>query len=368
VPSAPRVFLTLALAAGSADAGAAPGAPASDYAKGYQKGYAAATARPTTGDTAQPGPPALAHRGDRERTTGLPAGAEIGGFLSPRGLPPRPGRFIVTDTGLVFHSADGRLAQTYPLVGPVRLREGRRWRLPMVSLAYADSALGRPVYVFRIDGGVFGTEAPGPLLDVAGRPPWLDSVPSPQSRPDRPLVNPRDTAAVWLVTRSIERSAYADTLYALFGRPARPAGLVGNRGRRAGRLGEYIVSRDSLALDPARMSSEEQLRHAMAHELAHRWQARAPLQLRTLWQGIVAIPDSRRYGHKSVSEHQAEAIAFAVHFLQTTAAAPDPAAASLLEQYELLVPGTGVLTRYLALHPAYARHPLRRLLTTGARD
>ena len=116
------------------------------------------------------------------------------------------------------------------------------------------------------------------------------------------------------------------------------------------------------------MSSEDQLRHAMAHELAHRWQARSPAQLRTLWQGIAAIPDSRRYGHNSVSEHQAEAIAFAVHFLQTTAAAYDPAAVSLLEQYELLVPGTGTMARYLALQPTYARHPLHRMLTTGARD
>jgi hypothetical protein len=346
-------LLALALAV------SASGEPPADDAKGY-------TAIAVT-DTSRPAPVA-AYRRDGERTTGLPTGAEIGGFLSSRGLPPRPGRFIVTDTGLVFHSADGRLAQTFPLIGPVHQRDGRRWRASMVSLAYADSALGRPVYVFRVDGGVFGTEAPGPLLDVAERPRWLDSVAAPRWRPDRPLVNSRDTAATWLVTRSIERSAYADTLYALFGRPARPAGLVGSRGRSAGRLGEYIASRDSLALDPARMSSEEQLRHAMAHELAHRWQTRAPLQLRTLWQGIAPIPDSRRYGHKSVSEHQAEAIAFAVHFLQATAAAPDPAARSLLLQYELLVPGTGVMTRYLALQPIYAGHPLRRLLTTGALD
>jgi hypothetical protein len=348
-----RPLLALALAV-PASAG-----PASDAANGYAAVAAADTARPGLSP---------AHRRDPARATGLPAGAEIAGFLSSRGLPPQAGRFIVTDTGLVFLSADGRLAQTYPLIGPVRLREGRRWRAPAVSLAYADSALGRPVYVFRVDGGVFGTEAPGPLLDVAGRPRWLDSVAPRDWRPDRPLVNPRNTAAIWLVTRSIERSTYADTLYALFGRPARPAGLVGESGRRAGRLGEYIASRDSLSLDPARMSSEAQLRHTLAHELAHRWQARAPVQLRTLWQGIAPIPDRRRYGHNSVSEHQAEAMAFAVHFLQATAAAPDPAAASLLEQYELLVPGTGVMTRYLALQPIYALHPLRQMLTTGARD
>lgn len=346
-----RLLSTLALAALLA------GESASDPTEGYTP--AADTARPYGAATG---------REDRERVTALPVGAEIGGFLSPRGLPPRPGRFIVTDTGLVFLSADGRLAQTYPLIGPVRVRDGRRSRMTTVALAYADSTLGRPVYVFRVDGGVFGTESPGPLMEMAERPRWLDSISSRDLRPDRPLVSPRDQAAIWLIVRSIERSAYADTLYALFGRPSRSTGLVGHRGRKAGRLGEYIASRDSLALDPARMSSEDQLRHAMAHELAHRWQARSPGPLGTLWQGVGRIRDTRRYGHDKVSEHQAEAIAFAVHFLQVSASAPRSAAAALLEQYELLVPGTRAMTRYLALQPIYFRHPLRRMLTSGTRD
>ncbi len=339
-------------------AAAAAGPTASDVTDGY--GTVAAGADTARGVEVRT--PAI---GLGERLNALPVGAEIGGFLSPRGLPPRPGRLVVTDTGLVFLSADGQLAQTYPLIGPVRIRQGRPWRAPMVSLAYADSAMGGLVYVFRVDGGVFGTATPGLLLDVAARPRWLDSVPSREARPDRPLVNPRDTAAIWLVTRTIERSRFADTLFALFGRPARSAGLVGIRGRHAGRLGEYIASRDSVALDPARMSSEEQLRHAMTHELAHRWQARSPGQVRTLWQGVAPIPDRRRYGHNSATEHQAEAIAFAVHFLQVTAV-PSGASVSLLEQYELLVPGTATMARFLALQPVYEHHPLRALLT-GAR-
>jgi hypothetical protein len=292
-------------------------------------------------------------------------GAEIEGFLSSRGLPPRPGRFVVTDTGLVFHSVDGRLAQAYPLVGPLRVRDGRRWRAPAISLAYRDSTDGRPVYVFRMDGGVFGTAMPGPLLDLAGRPKWLDSLASREWRRDRPLVSLHDTAAARRVNRRLERSAYADSLYTLFGRPYRRVGLVSKRGRAAGRLGEYITSRDSLALDPARMTSEDQLRHALAHELAHRWQARAPGQLRTLWQDVPGIRDARRYGHRNPSEHQAEAVAFAVHFLQVTASSSATDGASLLDQYELLVPGTGAVARYLALQPIYQHHPLRRLLTVG---
>ena len=77
---------------------------------------------------------------------------------------------------------------------------------------------------------------------------------------------------------------------------------------------------------------------------------------------MAPIPDRRRYGHSSVSEHQAEAIAFAVHFLQATASASG-ASGSLLEQYELLVPGTATMARFLALQPIYANHPLRSLLT-----
>jgi hypothetical protein len=332
------------------------GTPRPDGSSGYAAMAAGDTARPYLG----------VGEGDRRPAlTALPVGAEIEGFLSSRGLPPRAGRFLVTDTGLVFSSSDGRLSQTYPLVGPLRVRDGRRWRAPVISLAYRDSSDGRSMYVFRMDGGVFGTTAPGPLLDLAGRPRWLDSMAAREWRPDRPLVSLFDTAAARRVNRRLERSGYADSLYALFGRPARRVGLVGTRGRAAGRLGEYIASRDSLALDPGRMTSEDQLRHAMAHELAHRWQARAPEQIRTLWKDVRAIPDPRRYGHRNPSEHQAEAAAFAVHFLQATAASPAADGAPLLEQYELLVPGTAAVARYLALQPIYADHPLRLLLTTG---
>jgi hypothetical protein len=348
-----RLLLGLALAA------IAAGVPPSSETRAY--------AGMAGGDTARPYL-AAAGRDERVALTALPVGAEIEGFLSSRGLPPRSGRFVVTDTGLVFRSSDGRLAQTYPLIGPVRLRAGRRWRVPVISLAYRDTSAGRPIYVFRMDGGVFGTGAPGPLLDLAGQPSWLDSVAPREWHPDRPLVSLRDTAGARRVSRRLAHSSYADTLYALFGRPARPVGLVSTRGRAAGRLGEYITSRDSLALDPARMTSQEQLRHALAHELAHRWQSRSPGQLQMLWQEVPPIPDARRYGHRNPSEHQAEAVAFAVHFLQTSASSTMSEGVALLEHYELLVPGTGAVARYLALQPIYAAHPLRRLLTTGERS
>jgi hypothetical protein len=40
-------------------------------------------------------------------------------------------------------------------------------------------------------------------------------------------------------------------------------------------------------------------------------------------------------------------------------------ALTLLDHYELLVPGTRTMVRYLSLQPLYRNHPLRSLLTTG---
>ena len=295
----------------------------------------------------------------------LTLGAVIGGYLSDRGLPPREGEFTLTDSGLVFREVGGTVTR-FPLVGPLR-HSGARRRAPTVSLAYTDRANGRPTYLFRIDAGVFETESPGPLLEVAAHPDWLDSLAPGEWPAAAPLVDAADSAGVRRTTRRLATSAYADTLYALFGKPRAPIGLIGRRGQKAGRLGEYIAAPDSLALDPGRMTGNAQLRHALAHELAHRWQARAPTQLETLWWGVSPIRDPRRYGFGNQTEHQAEAIAFAINFLQTTAGLDRPAssALTLLDHYELLVPGTRTMVRYLSLQPIYQRHPLRSLLTTG---
>ena len=293
-------------------------------------------------------------------------GALVVGYFSARGLPPMQGALAVTDTGLVFRSADGRFTTTLPVVGPVREAPGGRWRAAAVSLAYVDQALGRDSYLFRVDGGVFETDAPGALMDVAAHPSWLDSLGSREWTADRALVNGADEAAVRHLLAMLTLGSYADSLYTIFGRPARPAGVVGERGRAAGRLGEYIASRDSLALDPGRMTSEAQLRHTLAHELAHRWQARSTAQLAALWRDIPAIRDPKRYGYGNVAEHQAEAAAFAIHFLLGTATARDPGGElATLDHYELLVPGTRTMARYFAMQPGLVRHPLRAVLTTG---
>ena len=308
----------------------------------------------------------LAGQPARARRAAGVLGAVVPGYLSSRGLPPVHGRFIVTDTGLVFRASDGS-ATKFPLVGPLRETAGRKWRASTVALAYIDKSGGRPVYLFRVDAGVFGTAVPGPLLDVASHPRWLDSLAASEWAVDQRLVRAGDSTALWATARDITASVYADSLYTLFGSPKAPIGLMGKRGRRVGRLGEYSSVRDSLALDPGAMTGKSQLRHTLAHELGHRWQSRAPAQVTALWQGVIPIRDPRRYGYGSVSEHQAEAIAFAVNFLQTTTTTSEPAATSLslLDHYEVLVPGTRIMVRYLALQPIYRGHPLRRWLTTG---
>ena len=275
------------------------------------------------------------------------AGAVIPGYLSSWGLPPVQGQVLLTDTGLVFHASRGS--------APTRASS--------LSLAYMDDENGRIHYVFRVDGSVFETDAPGPLLALAA-----DSVWSAATRRGirTPPIEPHPVKSL-AAARQIASSRYADTLYTLFGRPRAGVGLIGRRGRIAGRLGEYISMRDSLALDPARMKGEVQLRHALAHELGHRWQARAKTQLAMLWLGVGSIRDPKRYGYGNLSEHQAEAIAFAISFLQATAGSPSgqDGAVALLDHYDLLVPGTRIMVRYLALQSPYRHHPLRSRLTSG---
>ncbi|HEX6432689.1 MAG TPA: hypothetical protein VFZ87_00535, partial [Gemmatimonadales bacterium] len=196
-------------------------------------------------------------------TRGDAVGAAVPGYLSPWGLPPVRGRIVVTGSGLVFHPSQGT-GSTHA---------------SLVSLAYVDDEKGRAHYLFRLDAGVFETEVPGPLLEAASEGVWSGGTGSGQ--PSRQPMQPADKAGSLREARRMASSRYADSLYMLLGKPRAAVGLIGPRGRAAGRLGEYILVRDSLALDPARMTGQPQLRHALAHELGHRWQARAKAQLAT---------------------------------------------------------------------------------------
>ena len=126
-------------------------------------------------------------------------GAMVLGYYSVHGLPPVEGMIAVTDTGLVFRSVDGRVGRTLPVVGPLRRSPQGPWRASAVSLAYVDLSLGRPAYLFRVDGGVFETDAPGALLELAQHPDWLDSLASREWTPEHGLVRSDDDTAVWSV-------------------------------------------------------------------------------------------------------------------------------------------------------------------------
>ena len=55
-----------------------------------------------------------------------------------------------------------------------------------------------------------------------------------------------------------------------------------------------------------------------------------------------------------MAEHQAEAAAFAIHFLLATAAVQNPSGElATLDHYELLVPGTRTMARYFAMQPGF---------------
>ena len=130
-----------------------------------------------------------------------------------------------------------------------------------------------------------------------------------------------------------------------------------------GDLAEYIRPRDSVALDPVHITSQDQLRHAFAHELGHRWEQREMGRVDSILGNVLAMADRERYGYGSRAEHRAEAVAFAVHFLQSTTAEGSSDEADLLEHYEFLVPGTRAMVSYLILRATYRHHPFRAFLT-----
>lgn len=283
----------------------------------------------------------------------------IPGRLSLEGLPPIQGMLRLSPRAILFHPDDGYGPLYFPLFRQSRWdREpGRR---PAIQLHSVDSAGATAVFMYHLDGAVFETVTPGALRALGESSAWVDMLAGTMSSGVVPLVDPADEAATVETIRTLAASSYADTLYRLFGAPDRPLGIVSKRGQAVGRLGEYVGSRDSISLAPGAMIHPDQLRHGLAHELAHRWQRREKRQMAAVWRGVPPIADPLRYGYRSVSEHQAEAVAFAVHYLQTTARPVFTTGERLvlLESYERLVPGTRRLARHLLGRPVYAQHPL----------
>jgi len=282
----------------------------------------------------------------------LPAGAP--GYFSRNGLPPVRGVLTLTANGLSFRSPGGSVVLNYPTIQSNDRMSQRP--APRARLAYTGMLGSRVSYVFRINDGIFETADPGGLPGILTQ---LIFNPVP-SNPVHGIANPGNAAGV---ARELSQSSYADTLYALFGKPVRPVGLVGPRGIRMGDLAEYVRPRDSVALDPVHIISQDQLRHAFAHELGHRWEQREMGRVDSILGNVLAMGDPQRYGYGSRAEHRAEAIAFAVHFLQSTMADRSSDGLDLLEHYEFLVPGTRAMVRYLILLPPYRHHPLQAYVT-----
>jgi hypothetical protein len=282
--------------------------------------------------------------------------AESPALVSLAGLPPVSGTLAQSGGSVIFRPADGGELTAFPLFD--HPAHPGAPRTPAVRLLEVANGESEPVFLFHLRNAVIETAVPGILGQIVSEPARLAELGTPWTTGWLTLAAPNDEAGAGRIVRDLAQSAYADTLYATFGAPARPIGLVGRRGRAAGRLGEYLPSRDSVSLSPGQMTSSAQLRHALAHELAHRWLRSHPQSGNALAAVMPPIRDSLRYGFRDPDEQLAETLAFAVHFLSRSEATPARPAAALLESYERLVPGTRNAALLLLTFPAYERHSL----------
>lgn len=279
-------------------------------------------------------------------------------LVSVAGLPPVPGSLVQSAGSIVFQPAEGG----EPVVFPLFKTLGGSRRLPAVRLLEAPGDENDSLYLFHLGSAVVETATPGILGELVAEPARVDDLGSAWTTGGRNLAPRRNLELSLAVIRELEASRYADSVFYILGAPARAIGVVDARGVRAGRLGEYLSRRDSIALSPSYMSSTAQLRHALAHELAHRWLREHPENAAALAATMHPMRDSLRYGYRDRQEQLAEAVAFAVHFLQVTART-ETADPSLLDSYERLVPGSRAAARLLIISPAYELHPLARGVT-----
>lgn len=177
---------------------------------------------------------------------------------------------------------------------------------------------------------------------------WFDSAAQPLSSASVPAWRPQPNRALAIeldqgmrVVRDLEASAFADSARQIFGTPSAPTGLVGQAGREARHIGEYIRSRDSVALSPGAIFSRAQLQHAYLHELGHHWMAHHPDLGRRLLAQLPPLTDSSQYGFGDPDEHAAESLAYAVQFWRASHSGADSLGRGrLLAAYEEVMPGT----------------------------
>ncbi len=276
--------------------------------------------------------------------------AVVPGTLILRGTEPRQGQLYVADRWMVFRP-DGT-AGVIPVPVIVTHTDGRPpvWAMRVVASRSAANT------AFDITGwGRFETAQPKAIsLLLGGRS-------APEMLLEEPGALLRDGVAPHAIIEVLAASGFADTLYAIAGRPRAPIGLLSEAHRRAGDAALYSPATDSIALDPHTARSIDDLRGMLAHEVGHRLQRTRPTLLDGVWATVPAITDPEVYGFGNREEHQAEAVRFAVIYLQITASAGRDREADvlLLDLYESLMPGTGTVARLLLGEPVFSRHPLR---------
>ena len=291
-------------------------------------------------------------------TTVASSSAITGALVSLAGLPPVSGSLEQSGGSLVFRPADEGAMAVFPLFrtyGP-----SGATRTPAVSLLEIANGKEEPIFLFHLGAAVVETSAPGILGELVAEPARIEELGTPWTTGTLTLAAPGDVPASYRIAQELYLSAYADSLFSVFGRPERPIGVVSARGERAGRLGEYLAGRDSIAVSPSYITSRAQLRHTLAHELAHRWLRDHPQTAEALKAAMAPIRDPLRYGFRDPDEQLAESLAFAVHFLDASRRSGRPGGPALLESYERLVPGTRNAASLLLTLPAYERHPLAR--------
>ena len=194
-------------------------------------------------------------------------------LVSVAGLPPVLGSLVQSAGSVVFQPVEGGEPVVFPLFKTV---DGAR-RAPAVRLLEAAGDENDSLYLFHLGNAVVEIATPGILGELVAEPARVDELGSAWTTGGRTLAPRRNLESSLAVIRELEASPYADSVFFILGAPSRAIGVVDGRGVRAGRLGEYLSRRDSIALSPSYMTSTAQLRHALAHELAHRMLPEPPV-------------------------------------------------------------------------------------------
>ncbi len=281
----------------------------------------------------------------------------VPGTLILSGAMPRHGKLYVADRWIVFRPEGTSDVIPVPMI--ITHPDGRP---PVWAMRPVKRGPGGRIAFDIARWGRFETDRPSSINQfLAGR-----SAAEILSEQRGALVghgtSPED------VVDAIAASGFADTLYAIAGRPRARIGLLSDAHRRAGDAALYAPTSDSIALDPFTARSVEDLRGMLAHEMGHRLQRTRPTLIDSVWSTVPVITDPEVYGFGNREEHQAEAFRFAMIFLQVTASPGRDGECDLLllGLYESLMPGTRAVAGVLLGEPVFGKHPLRdRLAKTG---